>query len=91
MFGDQVEMVDFSEPDARREEINAYIKNETTIKNFLSAGVVNENTNGVLINAAFFKAFWANAFDKYATEDKPFGNSGKTVSMMNVRGRFKHS
>lgn len=91
LYGNHIETVDFSDIDARRTEINTLIQNETrnSIKNFLPEGSVDAITNGILLNAAFFKGFWANPFDRTQTEDKPFGNGDRTVPMMRIHGHFK--
>lgn len=91
LFGNDIETVDFTDPEARRVEINAFIQKEAhkSMKNFLPTGSVDTTTNGILINAAFFKGFWENAFDRTQTENMPFGNGGKMVPMMSVKGQFK--
>lgn len=85
----QLEVVDFSEPEARRTEINAFVENVTKqyIKELLPPGSIQSSTNAVLANAAFFKGFWKTKFDK--TEMKHFnGESSTPVEMMHVHGKF---
>ncbi|HPH97181.1 MAG TPA: serpin family protein [Anaerolineaceae bacterium] len=82
-YGAGMRLMDFkSDPEACRNEINAWVEKETEqkIKNLLPAGVLNSDTRLVLTNAIYFKASWQYAFQKEATKDSNFTNlDGKVV------------
>lgn len=87
----QIETVDFTDPEARRAEINAFIQEATQnyIKDLLPLGSIQAYSKAVLANAAFFRGFWKTKFDK--TELKHFnGESSIPVEMMHVRGHFRY-
>lgn len=87
----QIETVDFSEPEARRAEINAFVQEVTQnyINDLLPPGSIQPYSKAILANAAFFKGFWKTKFDK--TEVKHFNSeSSIPVEMMHVRGHFRH-
>lgn len=87
----QIEMVDFTDSEARRVEINAFVEEATHsfIKELLPPGSIQPYSKAVLANAAFFRGFWKTKFDK--TEWKHFNcESSKSVEMMHVRGHFRY-
>ncbi|KAL5273881.1 hypothetical protein ACFFRR_000570 [Megaselia abdita] len=91
---DELEPMDFySDPEARRSEINSWIagitKNE--IPEILAQGDISQNTNLVLANAAYFKGQWESKFDPSDTTKEIFYTSSDKhtfVDMMFKRGQF---
>lgn len=89
----QIEKVDFSEPENRRAEINAFVEEVTNgfIKDLLPAGSISPSTNVILANAAFFKGLWVTQFDKAETKTKTFkGFYEEKIEMMHVKNNFKY-
>ena len=82
-YGAGIERVDFeSDPDAARQQINAWVEEQTRerIKNLLPSGSLNEDTRLVLVNAIYFLASWQNAFEEDQTQTEPFQRlDGSTV------------
>ena len=87
-FDAELGRVDFAtQPDAAREEINRWVERETRdkIRNLLAPGTVTPLTRLVLTNAIYFRADWAEQFDRAATSDQPFtvpGSAPRTVPLM---------
>ncbi|XP_047444177.1 leukocyte elastase inhibitor [Mugil cephalus] len=70
-----------------REEINAWVENQTQnkIKDLLKPGAVNPMTRLALVNAIYFKGNWKNRFSAADTKEMPFnvnGDETKPVQMM---------
>jgi serpin B len=61
-------------PDAARNQINAWVAQQTRdkIQNILPPGTVDENTRLVLVNAIYFKGLWSIPYDKTRTSNQPF-------------------
>jgi serpin B len=66
--------VDFADPEAARQKINAWVEKQThdKIKDLLAKGDVNPATRLVLTNAIYFKGDWTAPFQKRATAPAPF-------------------
>ncbi|XP_006093060.1 leukocyte elastase inhibitor-like [Myotis lucifugus] len=94
MYGAELASVDFqrASEDARK-VINAWVKGQTEgeIPELLAAGVVDNMTKLVLVNAIYFKGNWQETFSKKATTDTPFRlnkKDTKTVKMMYQKSKF---
>lgn len=96
MFDDEIEKLDFQQnPEQSRQYINKWVESVTKsqIKDLLIPGSIDETTNLVLANAAYFKGMWESKFDAESTTKSVFYISGseKTfVDMMNQEGTFNH-
>ena len=93
LFAKSIERVDFSDPEARRQEINAWVEEVTRnhIKDLIPAGSIQSTTKFVLANAAYFKGVWANQFDKQNTKVETFnGATPADVEMMSLQGKFNY-
>ncbi|EDV92828.1 serine protease inhibitor 88Ea [Drosophila grimshawi] len=76
-----------------RQQINGWIAKETRdqIKDMLSSGDIDSNTQLVLANAAYFKGQWLTRFNVDKTEQMPFYTSSDKYSfvpMMKQKGNF---
>jgi serpin B len=74
-FGAGVRLVDYvADYEAARKTINAWVSDQTKkrIPELIPAGILNDLTRLVLVNAIYLKAAWENEFSKGATEPKPF-------------------
>ncbi len=93
-YGAGVERVDFeSDPDAARQQINAWVEEQTRerIKDLLPSGSLNEDTRLVLVNAIYFLASWQDAFEEEQTRTEPFqrGDGSKVdARLMHRTGRY---
>ncbi|KAK1339652.1 hypothetical protein QTO34_018206 [Cnephaeus nilssonii] len=94
MYGAELVSVDFqrASEDARK-VINAWVKGQTEgkIPELLAAGMVDNMTKLVLVNAIYFKGNWQEKFSKMATTDTPFRlnkKDTKTVKMMYQKSTF---
>lgn len=70
-----VEALDFAHaPENARSTINHWITDEThgKIVDLIPSGGVDGTTRAILVNALYFKALWASAFDKEQTKPQPF-------------------
>ena len=70
-----IKTLDFrSHPEPSREIINSWVEDKTNqkIKDLLSPGHINNDTQLVLTNAVYFMSNWALTFSKRATRDLPF-------------------
>ena len=93
LFTTSIEKVDFSNPEARRQEINAWVEEVTRnhIKDLIPAGSIRQGTQFVLANAAYFKGLWLNKFDKQNTKVETFnGATPADVEMMSLQGKFNY-
>jgi serpin B len=72
--GADVRTIDVTEPEAGREEINAWVADRTNqlIPELLPRGFIEPDTVLVLTDAVYFKAQWRQVFGKYGPEDGPF-------------------
>jgi serpin B len=74
-YGAGMRTVDFRHAaEAARQLINEWTSGQThgRIPTILPPGVVDSTTRLVLVNALYFKASWADPFQKVATSQKPF-------------------
>lgn len=72
-YGAQVTSLDFSNPTASN-IINNWVKQSTNgkINKIVDSNEFSPDTILVLLNAIYFKGFWARAFDKTSTKELPF-------------------
>ncbi|XP_014304037.1 leukocyte elastase inhibitor-like isoform X1 [Myotis lucifugus] len=94
MYGAELASVDFqrASEDARK-VINEWVKGQTEgkIPELLAAGMVDNMTKLVLVNAIYFKGNWQETFSKKSTTDTPFRlnkKDTKTVKMMYQKSKF---
>ncbi len=74
-YGAGLRLTDFAaDPEAARLDINAWVSDATRerIPNLIPEGVIDAATAMVLVNAIFFKASWATAFEVESTSDADF-------------------
>ncbi|WP_242342147.1 serpin family protein [Anaeromyxobacter terrae] len=74
-YGADVRLLDFaSAPEPSRAAINGWVEQETEdrIRELLPAGTIATDTVAVLVNAIYFNAAWAKAFDPALTRDREF-------------------
>ncbi|XP_055307140.1 serine protease inhibitor 88Ea-like [Sitodiplosis mosellana] len=93
LFTDSIKKVDFTDAEARRQEINAWVEEVTQnhIKDLLPTNSIFPTTKAVLANAAFFKGLWAIRFNKTNTQKKLFnGAAPAEVEMMTVKDEFSY-
>ncbi|MHB1157352.1 MAG: serpin family protein [Phycisphaerales bacterium] len=85
LFGSGLYEVDFAKnAEAARKTINNWVEQQTNdkIRDLLKPRIITRLTRLVLTNAVYFKAAWAEPFDKKATQDEPFTLSDeKTVNV----------
>lgn len=96
MYGAELASVDFqrASEDARK-VINEWVKGQTEgkIPELLAAGVVDDMTKLVLVNAIYFKGNWQKKFSEKATTNVPFRlnkKDTKTVKMMYQKEKFPY-
>lgn len=96
MYGAELASVDFqhTSEDARK-VINEWVKGQTEgkIPELLVAGMVDNMTKLVLVNAIYFKGNWQEKFMKEATTDTPFRlnkKDTKIVKMMYQKKKFPY-
>lgn len=94
-YGAGMYLVDFQkDPEGARQDINTWVSKETEqkIKDIVPQGVIDPSTRLVLANAIYFKADWANEFNKDDTADQEFHLAdGTTVNVptMFQNGSFR--
>jgi serpin B len=74
-YGAGINLADFiNAHEAEREKINSWVENQTRgkITDLIPAGILDELTRMVLVNAIYFKADWQLPFDKDSTHDATF-------------------
>jgi len=87
---------DFAKSEEARKEINLWVETQTRkkIKDLIPAGVINDLTRMVLVNAIYFKGDWQTKFDKKNTTDAPFtlvdGKTKVDVPLMYLTSTFKY-
>ncbi|KAJ8956925.1 hypothetical protein NQ318_014344, partial [Aromia moschata] len=95
-FPDELELKNFKQdPEGARISINNWVENRThhMIKELLPSGTVDQATDLVLVNAAYFKGVWEKKFNPNLTKQEVFYvNPSKQimVDMMHVEETFKH-
>lgn len=90
---EEVKRMDFSDPEVRRSDINAFVDGNTegNISGILPAGSVENRQNVFLVNAAIFKGFLINQFDPKITQMQNFyGDSEQMVETMSAVHTLKH-
>ncbi len=82
-FGAPMAVVDYSDPEAVRGLINAWVASQTNdrIKDLIPPDALTALTRLVLVNATYLKADWAQPFNAAFTERRPF----RLASGRNVR------
>ncbi|KAM4835752.1 leukocyte elastase inhibitor [Thomomys bottae] len=94
MYGAELASVDFQHAsEEARKVINKWVKGQTEgkIPELLAAGMVDNMTKLVLVNAIYFKGNWQEKFMKEDTTDAPFRlnkKETKTVKMMYQKKKF---
>uniref|UniRef100_A0A0N4ZGJ6 SERPIN domain-containing protein n=1 Tax=Parastrongyloides trichosuri TaxID=131310 RepID=A0A0N4ZGJ6_PARTI len=91
-YNDQLEQIEFSEPDSI-DKINMFVKESTgnTIRNLISQGDIDNATSVILINAIHFKGHWKVKFNKNSTTDENFYTTRdniKKVKMMYKKDKY---
>ncbi len=79
-----LEQVDFkTDAGSAARKINTWVGEQTAgrISNLIPAGVLDEYTRLVLVNALYFKAAWRDAFTKEATTPQPFHVRGAAATV----------
>lgn len=95
-FPDELERKDFkANAEGVRLSINNWVENTThhMIKDLLPPGTIDETTDLVLVNAAYFKGIWEHKFNPDLTKQEIFYvNPSKQimVDMMHIEETFKH-
>jgi serpin B len=95
-YGAGFRAVDFkSAPDSVRATINQWVEKQTNdkIQNLLGPGTVTPLTRLILTNAIYFKAAWADQFEKNGTKNEDFHlAAGKTIQapMMHNSGGYEY-
>lgn len=89
----EIERINLCEPEARRADINAFVKKYTDncINELLPVNSVKNSENVFLVNAAFFKGFLQKPFTLEDTQIGDFyGSSDQMVEMMFAFGMFNY-
>lgn len=82
-FGAGVRLVDYrTATEAARQAINGWVSDQTEqrIKELLAAGVLDDQSRLVLVNAIYLKAAWVSPFDPKATTPVPFTHLDGTTT-----------
>lgn len=90
-MGQSIEYIDFDRNEESRAEINAFVEKVTEghIKELLQRGTIQQSTNLVLLNAAYFKGIWKTQFNKAQTKMKSFNSvTPSNVEMMHVQDKY---
>ena len=93
-YSAQVKNVDFtSNQDKTRLEINSWVEKQTggRIKELVAKGCIDSNTALLLVDAIYFKGFWASRFKQENTKDEEFllsAEKSAIVPMMSQTGEF---
>lgn len=96
-YGSELFKVDFrNAADAARTKINAWVSDQTKkkIPDLIPAGMLTARSRLVLVNAIYFKAAWADPFEKSATRDGDFhlvGGQTATVPLMHQTLRTRYA
>ena len=74
-------------PDGSRQEINADVERSTRglIADLLPPGLVDPDTRAVVVNALYLRAAWTKAFEKGATQPRPFRTPSGPVDVPTMR------
>lgn len=89
---DEINRVDFSDPNERRTDINGFVKKHTeeSIEELLSINSMKNRKNVILVNAAIFKGFLKNRFDSKVELETFHGVNERLVEMMWSTHTLKH-
>lgn len=93
LYSSEIVPVDFvSKSNLVRKQANSWVSKTTKnrIKDIIPVNSLNQNTRIILINAIYFKGFWANSFDRARNERKSFHVNEETkinVDMMKERNK----
>lgn len=96
LFQEEIEKLDFkNNPNYALATINSWVETQTQgmIKDLLPPGGVDQFTNLVLVNAAYFKGMWEYKFDPALTQKMVFyitPSENTFVDMMTQEGTFNH-
>lgn len=91
-FRSDVNQLDYSnQPVESANAINRWVAEKTRnkINNIISSGDLNKETKMILINAIYFKGYWAQPFLKNNTLEREFhciDGTNQKVKMMSLRG-----
>ncbi|XP_063386768.1 serine protease inhibitor 3/4-like isoform X2 [Cydia fagiglandana] len=99
IFHASLEQIDFSQSNNAANAINRWVLNQTnnTIRDIVSADMLDKDTRLVLINAIYFHAFWEYQFEANDTYTRVFHvNKSKKIDIkqMSLQGKpynYKHS
>jgi serpin B len=95
LFGAGAQPMDFSNPTAAADTINAWVSDQThgKIKDLISKDAINQYTRLILTNAIYFKGDWATAFNADATRTIPFHSTDSESApsqMMHQTADFRY-
>ncbi|GLV39081.1 Serpin 88Ea [Carabus blaptoides fortunei] len=96
LFMDELQKTDFqTNPTAARRMINSWVETQTRnmIKDLIPPDGIDQMTNLVLVNAAFFRGLWEYRFDAANTQPMIFyvtPSENTMVDMMTQEGTFNH-
>lgn len=94
-FKSDAQTLDFKDKQMSASTINKWVEDQTNdkIKNLISEDSLDVDTRMILVNAIYFKGFWADQFSRHATYKSPFyvnDNSSVEVDFMRIWKRFKY-
>jgi serpin B len=90
-YGAGVRLTDFgADPEGSRQEINAWVAGHTEgrITDLVPPGAIDTLTALAVVNAVYFKAPWAEKFEKDATRPGPFTTSEGAVRQASMMHRL---
>ena len=95
-FGARITQLDFSDSEAARSRINAWVEDKTTsrIKEIVTPGALDAMTRLVLVNAIYFKADWTRKFNEAFTQPAPFftgEDEPPEVQLMKQESSFRYA
>jgi serpin B len=93
-FGVKITPIDFSDEASARKKINGWVEEKTAnkIRDLIPAGVLDNLTRMVLVNAIYFKGDWAAKFDPQLTREGSFWvkpDQETKAQMMTCRHTFR--
>ncbi len=92
-YGAGLREVDFAQPEAARQTINAWVEEQTNdkIKDLIPSGMLDRRMRMVLTNAVYFLGDWQKPFNKKWTKEEPFflrAEDSVPAEMMHQTSRF---